>query len=54
MRRILPLPLAGEGIGAVEVPLRDLHALRVSPATVERDWKFARAWLYRAVSGASS
>ena len=25
--------------------------LRVSAATVERDWKFARAWLYRAVSG---
>ena len=25
--------------------------LRVSTATVERDWKFARAWLYRAVSG---
>ena len=25
--------------------------LDVSTATVERDWKFARAWLYRAVSG---
>ena len=25
--------------------------LRVSPATVERDWRFARAWLYHAVSG---
>jgi RNA polymerase sigma factor (TIGR02999 family) len=25
--------------------------LRISTATVERDWKFARAWLYRAVSG---
>jgi RNA polymerase sigma factor (TIGR02999 family) len=25
--------------------------LEVSTATVERDWKFARAWLYRAVSG---
>jgi RNA polymerase sigma factor (TIGR02999 family) len=25
--------------------------LRISRATVERDWKFARAWLYRAVSG---
>ena len=25
--------------------------LNVSTATVERDWKFARAWLYRAVSG---
>ena len=28
--------------------------LRVSTATVERDWKFARAWLYQAVSGAGS
>jgi len=27
------------------------HHLEVSTATVERDWKFARAWLYRAVSG---
>lgn len=27
------------------------HHLDVSTATVERDWKFARAWLYRAVSG---
>jgi RNA polymerase sigma factor (TIGR02999 family) len=26
-------------------------ALSVSTATVERDWKFARAWLYRAVGG---
>jgi RNA polymerase sigma-70 factor (ECF subfamily) len=25
--------------------------LKVSNATVERDWKFARAWLYRTVSG---
>jgi RNA polymerase sigma-70 factor (ECF subfamily) len=25
--------------------------LEISTATVERDWKFARAWLYRAVSG---
>jgi RNA polymerase sigma factor (TIGR02999 family) len=79
----LPLTLAGEGIGAAEVNLLDLHdaltrlsesdprkgrivemkffggmttdeiaeTLRVSTATVERDWKFARAWLYRAVSG---
>ena len=28
--------------------------LSVSTATVERDWKFARAWLYRAVSGTTS
>ena len=27
------------------------HHLDVSTATVERDWKFARAWLYRVVSG---
>jgi RNA polymerase sigma-70 factor (ECF subfamily) len=27
-------------------------AIGVSRATVEREWKFARAWLYRAVSGA--
>lgn len=27
------------------------EALGVSVATVERDWKFARAWLYRVVSG---
>jgi RNA polymerase sigma factor (TIGR02999 family) len=27
------------------------QALNVSNATVERDWKFARAWLCRAVSG---
>ncbi len=79
----VPLTLAGEGIGAEEVNLLDLHdaldrlsesdprkgkivelkffggmttdeiagVLNVSTATVERDWKFARAWLYRAVSG---
>lgn len=28
------------------------ETLGVSTATVERDWKFARAWLYKAVSGA--
>ena len=82
----VPLTLAGEGIGAAEVNLLDLHealdrlagsderkarivelkffagltteeiadTLRVSTATVERDWKFARAWLYQAVSGAGS
>jgi len=27
------------------------NTLKVSNATVERDWKFARAWLYRTVSG---
>jgi DNA-directed RNA polymerase specialized sigma24 family protein len=27
------------------------EALRISSATVERDWKFARAWLHRAVAG---
>jgi RNA polymerase sigma-70 factor, ECF subfamily len=82
----VPLTLAGEGIGAAEVNLLDLHdaldrlgeadqrkaqivelkffggltteeiaeTLRISPATVERDWKFARAWLYRVVSGTVS
>jgi RNA polymerase sigma factor (TIGR02999 family) len=29
------------------------EALEVSPATVEREWKFARAWLHEAVSGAT-
>ena len=79
----VPITLAGEGIGAPEVNLLDLHdalndlaetdprkarivelkffgglttgeiaeTLGVSTATVERDWKFARAWLYRAVAG---
>jgi RNA polymerase sigma-70 factor (ECF subfamily) len=78
----VPLTLAGEGIGAPEVNLLDLHealndlsdsdprkgrivelkffggltteeiaeTLGVSVATVERDWKFARAWLYQAIS----
>ena len=27
------------------------ETLGISPATVERDWKFARAWLYAAISG---
>jgi RNA polymerase sigma-70 factor (ECF subfamily) len=80
------LTLAGEGIGASEVNLLDLHdaldrlnemdprkarivelkffgglttdeiaeTLRISSATVERDWKFARAWLHGAVSGTIS
>jgi RNA polymerase sigma factor (TIGR02999 family) len=30
------------------------ETLSVSRATVEREWKFARAWLYRAVSGSTS
>lgn len=79
----VPLTLAGEGIGASEVNLLDLHEalndltatdprkgkivelkffgglttaeiaenLGLSVATVERDWKFARAWLYRAMAG---
>jgi RNA polymerase sigma factor (TIGR02999 family) len=78
----VPLTLAGEGIGAAEVNLLDLHealtaltesdprkgrivelkffgglttqeiaeTLGMSVATVERDWKFARAWLYQALS----
>lgn len=81
----VPLTLAGEGIGAPEVNLLDLHEalndltatdsrkgrivelkffgglttaeiaenLGLSVATVERDWKFARAWLYRAMAGDS-
>jgi len=80
----VPLTLAGDGIGAPEVNLLDLHDalndltatdprkgrivelkffgglttteiaehLGLSAATVERDWKFARAWLYRAMAGA--
>jgi RNA polymerase sigma factor (TIGR02999 family) len=79
----VPFTLAGEGIGAAEVNLLDLHealtdltesdprkgrivelkffgglttqeiadTLGISAATVERDWKFARAWLYKALSG---
>ena len=78
----VPLTLAGEGIGTVEVNLLHLHealsqlsetdsrkgqivelkffggmtteeiaaALSVSTATVERDWKFARAWLHRTLT----
>jgi RNA polymerase sigma factor (TIGR02999 family) len=30
------------------------ETLDISTATVERDWKFARAWLHRAVGGAGS
>ena len=82
----VPLTLAGDGIGPVEVNLLDLHealdrlaeadkrkaqivelkffggltteeiaaTLGISTATVERDWKFARAWLHQAVSGTGS
>ena len=27
------------------------EVMRLSPATIERDWSFARAWLYDAISG---
>jgi RNA polymerase sigma factor (TIGR02999 family) len=27
------------------------HALNVSPETVKRDWRFAKTWLLRAMSG---
>jgi RNA polymerase sigma factor (sigma-70 family) len=27
------------------------EALKISPETVKRDWRFARAWLLRVVSG---
>jgi RNA polymerase sigma-70 factor (ECF subfamily) len=30
------------------------ETLRISTATVERDWKFARAWLHQALSGSGS
>jgi len=30
------------------------EALSVSPATVKREWRTARAWLYRRLSGGSS
>ena len=78
------LTVAGEGIGAADVNVLDLHdaltrlaavdprkgrivelkffgglstdeiaeTLGLSTATVERDWKFARAWLSDAMSGA--
>jgi RNA polymerase sigma factor (TIGR02999 family) len=29
-----------------------VHVLDVSPKTVERDWQMARAWLFKALSGA--
>ena len=75
----VPLTLAGEGIGALEISVLDLHdalndlgesdprkaqivelkffgglsieeiaeVLSIGHATVERDWKMARAWLRR-------
>jgi RNA polymerase sigma factor (TIGR02999 family) len=30
------------------------EALKISPITVKRDWRFAKAWLLRAMSGESS
>jgi RNA polymerase sigma-70 factor (ECF subfamily) len=27
------------------------EVLEISPATVEREWAFARAWLYEAIEG---
>ena len=27
------------------------EVLQLSPATIERDWSFARAWLYDAIGG---
>jgi len=44
--RIVELKFFG-GLTTEEVA----ETLEVSAATVERDWKFARAWLYRAVAG---
>lgn len=38
--------------GLTTAEISDVTGL--SPATVERDWNFARAWLYDAVSGAST
>jgi RNA polymerase sigma factor (TIGR02999 family) len=35
------------GLGAEEVA----EALKISAVTVRRDWKFAKAWLLRAISG---
>jgi len=29
------------------------EVLQISDATVEREWTFARAWLYKAVEGAA-
>ena len=30
------------------------EALKISPETVKRDWRFAKAWLLRAMSGTAS
>jgi RNA polymerase sigma-70 factor (ECF subfamily) len=35
--------------GGLDVP-RTAEALGVSPATVKRDWAFAKAWLFRELS----
>jgi DNA-directed RNA polymerase specialized sigma24 family protein len=28
------------------------EVLKVSPATIERDWRYARAWLHQKLAGA--
>jgi RNA polymerase sigma factor (TIGR02999 family) len=43
--RIVELKFFG---GLTTAEIADL--LRVSPATIERDWSFARAWLYDALA----
>jgi len=35
------------GLSAREIA----EVLQISDATVEREWSFARAWLYRAIEG---
>jgi RNA polymerase sigma factor (sigma-70 family) len=37
------------GLTTVEIA----EALELSPATIEREWSFARAWLYDAMQGSS-
>jgi len=44
--RVVELRYFG-GLGVAETA----EALAVSPATIERDWSLARAWLHREVSG---
>jgi DNA-directed RNA polymerase specialized sigma24 family protein len=36
--------------GGLEV-VEAAEALKTSPVTVKRDWRFAKAWLLRAMSG---
>jgi RNA polymerase sigma-70 factor, ECF subfamily len=45
--RIVELKFFG-GLTTAEIA----EVLEISPATVERDWSFARAWLYDVISGA--